>query len=59
MGEDGNCILEPHLRPLCTLHQCMIDSWGFDPEDPEWTRKYFELRGRIDMLQEKVFENLL
>ena len=56
MGPDGNCILEPHLRPFCTLHQCHIESLGFCIDDPDWTREYFELRGKIDELQSKVFE---
>ncbi len=38
------CTVPPHLRPNCTLHDCQINSLGFDPKDPEWTEKYFSLR---------------
>lgn len=47
MGEDG-CTAPPHLRPMCTLHVCIISNLGFDPEDQAWTEQYFELRGAID-----------
>ena len=41
------CIIPPHLRPLCTLHVCSINSNGCDP-DKKWTQKYFQLRGAIE-----------
>lgn len=58
MGPTG-CILEPHMRPLCTLHTCSMNGMGvlykktgskmFDREiDIEATGKYFELRNRIE-----------
>ena len=50
MGE-GGCVAAPHLRPICTVHTCDIASMGFKrlPQpDPQWTRQYFRLRGRID-----------
>lgn len=50
MGPDG-CIVEPHLRPICTVHDCLINSLGFDPEDGKWTKKYFRLRRQIDKLE--------
>lgn len=43
LGEQG-CIVPPHLRPLCTLHDCDINSKGFKPLKFEWTEKYFKLR---------------
>lgn len=46
MGPNG-CVLEPHLRPLCTLHTCAVNSLGFKPGDPEWSRRYHDLRERI------------
>jgi len=46
MGKNG-CIVSPHLRPLCTLHVCSINSMGYDLKDPEWTDRYFELRDEI------------
>lgn len=45
---DGKCVIPPHFRPLCSLHQCKIASLGFDPKDPAWTKKYFDLRERLD-----------
>lgn len=50
MGEHG-CIVNPHLRPHCTLHACCI-SWGPGrfPCDPGRTMQYFDLRKRIETL---------
>jgi len=44
------CVVPPHLRPLCTLHTCDINSWGFKPNDTdgEWTKKYFDIRNKIE-----------
>lgn len=47
MGDNG-CIAPPHLRPLCTLHTCEINSLGCKKGDPNWTRKYFTLRSKIE-----------
>jgi hypothetical protein len=47
MGPDG-CIVEPHLRPWCTLHTCAINNLGFKPGDPEWTARDFKIRNEID-----------
>lgn len=44
LNNERQCIVPPHLRPLCTLHQCDINGFGFCPDDPEWTEKYFDLR---------------
>lgn len=44
----GGCVAPPHFRKLCTLHVCSINSLGFDPEDPEFTEEYFELRRRLE-----------
>lgn len=52
MGPNG-CIVEPHLRPWCTLHTCAINSFGLKPGDTEWTAKYFKLRCEIEDLQEQ------
>jgi len=48
--QNGKCIIPPHLRPLCTVHQCEISGLGGDPKDPEWTNKYFELRDKLNEL---------
>lgn len=53
LDENGNCVIPPHFRPLCSLHQCKIASVGIDVDDPEWTDKYFELRDNISKEQEK------
>jgi hypothetical protein len=50
MGPTG-CTVPPHLRPMCTLHQCRICSLGCLHDDPEWTRRYFELRERLNELE--------
>lgn len=47
MGPNG-CTIEPHLRPLCTLHTCAINSFGFKPDDMAWTERYFKLREAIE-----------
>ena len=45
------CIVAPHLRPICTVHACCINSIGYKRGDMEWTNRYFELRARIDELE--------
>lgn len=50
MGPDG-CVAAPHLRPLCTVHLCCIQSFGGDPKDPEWTDRYWELRNELSDLE--------
>lgn len=52
MGPHG-CIVEPHLRPLCTLHVCCINGLGYKKDDMIWTDHYFILRGMVDDLEEK------
>lgn len=47
MGPNG-CVVPPHVRPLCTLHTCAMNSLGFKPGDDQWTRKYFRLRAAIE-----------
>lgn len=47
MGPTG-CVVEPHLRPLCTLHTCAINGAGFKAGDDEWNRKYFALREELE-----------
>jgi hypothetical protein len=48
--KDGRCIIPPHYRPLCSLHQCDINGLGFAKDDPEWTKRYFELREKIEAI---------
>lgn len=54
MGPTG-CTVPPHLRPLCTLHTCAINSFGFKPGDRPWTEKYFRLRDAIDQAEFEAF----
>lgn len=52
MGPNG-CVAPPHLRPLCTVHNCRIASLGYIPGDTLWTETYFDLR---DQLSESEWE---
>ena len=49
MGKNG-CTVPPHLRPICTVHTCEVNSLGRKANDPgdKWTTKYFKLREQID-----------
>lgn len=53
------CVVEPYLRPMCTLHTCEINSWGFKRDDPDWTKEYFQLRDKIDILQMEVERDMM
>lgn len=44
---NGKCVVPPHFRPLCALHQCKISSFGYDLKDRKWTEKYFALREKL------------
>lgn len=55
MGKNG-CIVAPHLRFLCALHTCEINSWGFKKGDETWTARYFELRTSIEMLEMEKYK---
>lgn len=55
LGEAG-CILEPHQRPICTVHHCEIASLGVFRGDGEATRTYFNVRNQIDELEWKLAE---
>lgn len=50
MGENG-CTASPHFRPLCTLHTCEINAFGFKRGDKTWTNEYFGLREQIEELE--------
>ena len=47
MGPTG-CIVEPYLRPLCTLHTCAVNGIGFKAGDDVWNKKYFALRKQLE-----------
>lgn len=50
MGSQG-CVISPHLRPLCSLHTCQVNSLGFKPGDVPWTKRYFQIRDQIEELE--------
>lgn len=52
MGPNG-CTAAPHFRPLCSMHQCKINSIGTSG-DLRFDRKYFKLRERIEDLEMRV-----
>ncbi len=54
MGKNG-CVAAPHLRVLCTLHVCCINSLGCDVKDLPWTEKYFDLREKITEADFELF----
>ncbi len=58
MSQNG-CTVPPHLRPNCTLHLCCINSLGFKPNDPKFTKKYFSLRSKIESEEYKQSERKL
>lgn len=43
MGENG-CVVEPHLRPMCTAHVC--EKWYMN--DLAFSEEYFKLREAIN-----------
>lgn len=47
----GPCVVAPHLRPVCTMHVCVINNLGYDWSDPNWSDRYFELREQIDEVE--------
>jgi hypothetical protein len=57
MGEWG-CVVPPHLRPVCTLHTCMVAQLGFQPYDSAWNEKYFRLRAQIEILEALCHHNV-
>lgn len=49
MSKSG-CIVEPHMRPMCTVHTCAVQSIGWKINNNEWNETYWLLRNRIDDL---------
>lgn len=47
MGPRG-CIAPAHLRPICSVHVCCINSAGANVHDSAWTARYFELRDQVE-----------
>lgn len=50
-ADDGKCICPPHLRPICTIHHCRLDSSTLSEE---WLEKYWEMRDELNI---KLWEN--
>ena len=51
MNPDGSCSAPPHLRPLCSMHCCCINSFGRHLTDKAWTARYWLLRNEIETLE--------
>lgn len=49
-GESIGCTVAPHLRPLCTLHVCSINSIGTSG-NKAWDDRYFNLLDRLMRLE--------
>lgn len=47
LGPNG-CTVAPHLRPVCTMHTCLMSQLGFHPYDSAFTQKYLKLRKEIE-----------
>jgi hypothetical protein len=47
---EKGCLVEPWLRPLCTLHIC--ERLLF--QDEEFSKKYFDLREQIEVYEEEL-----
>lgn len=60
MGPDG-CVLEPHLRPSCSLHACCINGIGAKLQGDgaaEWTKEYFDLRQQIEFEEYEMLHRM-
>jgi hypothetical protein len=54
MGVSG-CTAEPHLRPMCSMHVCVVNSIGSKPGDRPWTEEYYRLHQAIQLLEMELF----
>lgn len=54
MGPTG-CTAAPHLRPMCAMHVCIINSLGSKPGDLPWTQEYYRLHEQIQLLEFELF----
>jgi len=43
---EGQCVIPPRYRPMCTAHQCDIYAMGCTVDDPKWEKEYFRLRNK-------------
>ncbi len=56
LGPDGKCTAPPHMRPMCSVHSCDINSIGVFRGDRPRTSAYFKLREEIDLLELQLSE---
>jgi murein endopeptidase len=49
LAKDG-CILEPHLRPICTIHACQIARRGYFV-NKQTNRRYWQLNDELTRLE--------
>jgi len=54
MGHDG-CTAPPHLRPLCSKHDCKINGVGYDSRNPEFSDKFLALYNEISAEEAKLY----
>lgn len=47
LDKEKGCLIPPHLRPMCTLHVCDVNAFGYIRKEPELTDKYYALRNEI------------
>lgn len=53
LSKEG-CLVAPHLRPICTLHHCQINSLGFFIGQKKLTNEYFSIREKIEELESEL-----
>jgi hypothetical protein len=47
MGPNG-CTVDPYLRPMCTMHVCDVNAFGFLRSDLTFMEIYDNLRAKIN-----------
>lgn len=50
LSKTQGCVVDPHLRPICTVHACVISSFGAFHDEARNT-KYWTLREELDQLE--------
>lgn len=55
----NTCIVAPHHRPLCTLHQCDIEAFGFIRNDQKATMTYYRMRESLNHAMAAKFNESL
>jgi hypothetical protein len=57
LRDGGTCVAEPHLRGMCSMHSCDINSVGFFKGNPQLTNQYFEVRDEIESIEMQDYAN--